>query len=75
MSGAHRGDPRPTHVLSVIERDTKNTCKIGVAWQRDDGSFHIRLSPCTTISWGDDVIISLFPVSRRESEQMPWDVD
>ena len=53
---------KPTHRMKVISNTTKATATVGAAWQRPDGSFLLRLDPCTVIDWRDDVTISLFPV-------------
>lgn len=59
---------RPTHVLSVKEREGKGTCRVGVGWLNPDGSVSIQLNPCVVLSARDDVFISLFPVNEEEGD-------
>jgi hypothetical protein len=54
--------PRPpTYVVKVKERNGPATALVGVAWDNDDGSFHIILNPCVVLAWNDDMHITLFP--------------
>jgi hypothetical protein len=55
---------RPTHRLSVKERNGKNSTIIGVGWMDQDGTVAIKLNPCIVLSSKDDVLIRLFPSNR-----------
>lgn len=56
---------RPTHKLSVKERNGKNSTTTGVGWLEPDGTITIKLGPCVVLTPKDDVHIKLFPVDRR----------
>ena len=51
--------PPPTHVLKVQPRGSNAWTHVGLAWRRPDGGFNIRLNPCVTLSWKDEVRICL----------------
>ena len=59
---------RPTHELKVKDTETGDSGKIGVAWANDDGSFSIRLEPCTVISYEAmrGKVMTLFPIKTEK---------
>ena len=56
---------RPTHRLSVKEKDGKSSTVIGLGWLCDDGSVSIKLGPCVNLTSKDEVFIKLFPINPR----------
>ena len=54
----------PTHVLCIKERNSDHKGTVGVAWQRADGSYAIKLHAGIVLSWKDDIHISLFAKAR-----------
>ena len=38
---------------------------IGVGWANEDGSISIKFDPFVTLSGGDDLIITAFPVDNK----------
>ena len=65
---------KPTHRLRVrvaaLDGSNAPSATIGAAWQREDGSFLIKLDPCVVIRWDDAVVIGLFPVLPGEKTRV-----
>jgi len=64
---------KPTHELCVKDLETQDRGRIGVAWENEDGSFTIKLHPCTSITYDNvkNKALSLFPL-RSEAEWAKW---
>lgn len=64
---------KPTHEISVKDLETQDRGRIGVAWENEDGSFTLKLSPCASLTYdntkGKSVV--LFPI-RTEAEWARW---
>jgi hypothetical protein len=59
---------KPTHRLSVREKNGEGRCIIGSGWLWPDGSVSIKLNPCVVLTSKDEVNIKLFPINRPEDE-------
>lgn len=53
----------PTHRLSVKSKDGKHG-QVGAAWQQEDGTIRVYLTPGVVLDWHDDLMISLFPIDQ-----------
>lgn len=64
---------KPTHELCVKDLESQDRGKIGVAWENEDGSFTIRLNPCTSLTYDGmkNKALSLFPI-RTDAEWAKW---
>lgn len=56
----------PTHRLKVLNKHTDARAEIGAGWQNEDGSIAIRLNPCVVLTAESMIVITLFPVDRKE---------
>jgi len=55
------GSTYPSYILKAITPGGKHWNQVGAAWSRPDGSLFLRLDPCVTLSWKDDVTLALYP--------------
>lgn len=49
------GDNGPTHILKMkpIDRDESGWSQVGVAWEKSNGCFTVRLNRGTVLDWHD----------------------
>lgn len=59
---------RPTHRLTVFNKETQDKGEIGVAWENTDGSFSIRLNRSVVLSERDNWIIKLWPDRQQQQK-------
>ena len=64
---AEEKGPRPSHELKVLDLETNDTARVGVAWERDTG-FSIKLNPGVVLSYDSmkGKILSLFKIRTEE---------
>ena len=64
---AEEKGPRPTHELKILDQETGDTARIGVAWERDTG-FSIKLNPGVVLSYDGmkGKLLSLFRIRSEE---------
>jgi hypothetical protein len=72
MTPAKAPREKPTHVLSVIEREASVTARggrrakrgaVGAGWLEKDGSITLVLNPCVRLTGEHNYTIKLFPVN------------
>ena len=57
---------KPDFRIKVLDKSTSEKCNdAGAAWNNEDGSISIVLSPCTTLIRNKDILITLFPVNKE----------
>lgn len=55
----------PDYILSVKDRETNVSTKVGAGWLNEKGHISVRINPCVVIDWKDDVFVTLFPNDER----------
>lgn len=66
---------RATHDVKIKEKHGKRSGTVGAAWVNDDGSFSIQLNAGVTLSWQDDVYITVWPRGEGVEENPEVDLD
>jgi hypothetical protein len=57
----------PTHNLKVLRKSDHNGGLIGLGWQKPDGSIGIRLFPCVVLRDDPDLVFTLFPRDKDDT--------
>lgn len=53
---------RPQWRIHALDKITRETTRIGSAWNKRDGSISIAINPWTLVPTGPNIIITMFPI-------------
>ncbi len=57
---------KPDYDVAAMNKATDEKARVGAAWLNEDGSISITLSAFTKLESSKDLVITLFPLKKKE---------
>lgn len=58
----------PDYTINALNKLTSGKTLVGCAWKQDGGRISIKLNPCVVLTDNADIVISLFPYTKRDAD-------
>lgn len=64
------GPPRaPDYNVRAMSKSRGEKSLVGAAWRNPNGSISVKIDPFVILQGGSDLLITIFPISERKSEE------